>query len=142
METDTIREVFGDPISYYTRAQAIEDGVLVDVTEVARQVGIKYPVALTAAVYDEYVCVPKALEGLQDEAGRLFDLVWMYRWAVRSGSLRGDIGTFEVSFLLWEGNRAGDERVKAAQKVVTLKAICGPNDDGTPCVTILKVDED
>ena len=35
----------------YTRAQALEDGVLVDVSEIAKEAGIKFPVALTAAVY-------------------------------------------------------------------------------------------
>ena len=34
-------------ISSYTRAEAIEDGVLVDVSKVAREAGIKYPVAVT-----------------------------------------------------------------------------------------------
>ena len=45
----------GAPIIHaYSRAQAIEDGVLVDVASgdtaaLVREVGIKYPVALTAA---------------------------------------------------------------------------------------------
>ena len=37
----------------YTRAQAIEDGCLVDVSETAREAGFKVPVALTAAVWAE-----------------------------------------------------------------------------------------
>ena len=37
-------------ISSYSRAQAIEDGVLVDVSTVAKEAGIKFPVAMTAAV--------------------------------------------------------------------------------------------
>jgi len=36
-------------VSIYTRKQAISDGVLVDVTDMAKEAGIKYPVALTAA---------------------------------------------------------------------------------------------
>jgi type I site-specific restriction endonuclease len=35
--------VFGDVIYSYTRKQAIEDGVLVDITEMAKEAGIKYP---------------------------------------------------------------------------------------------------
>jgi len=31
----------------YTRAQAIEDGMFVDVTETAKEAGFKYPVAIT-----------------------------------------------------------------------------------------------
>ncbi|MCX6698305.1 MAG: hypothetical protein NTV68_00020, partial [Methanomicrobiales archaeon] len=64
-EGKTMQDVFGEVIFRYTRAQAIEDGVLIDVTVTAKEIGIKYPVALTTAVYDEYVVVPKALKGIQ-----------------------------------------------------------------------------
>lgn len=37
-------------LSVYTRAQALEDGVLVDVSAVARFYGFKVPVAITAGV--------------------------------------------------------------------------------------------
>ena len=42
----------------YTRAQAIEDGELVDVSETARESGIKFPVAVTRAVWAKYVEIP------------------------------------------------------------------------------------
>lgn len=64
-----------DLIHVYTRAQAIEDGVLVDVTETAKEAGIRYPVAITQAVWAEYVAVPDGVEG-QDENGRLWDILW------------------------------------------------------------------
>jgi hypothetical protein len=38
-----------DLIHAYTRAEAIADGVLVDVSAVAREAGIRWPVALAAA---------------------------------------------------------------------------------------------
>ncbi|MDQ2840179.1 MAG: hypothetical protein M3Y72_03895 [Acidobacteriota bacterium] len=43
--------VFGDLISAYTRAQAIADGVLLDVSDRAQRFDIRFPVALTAGVY-------------------------------------------------------------------------------------------
>src|SRR5947209_19701172 len=64
----------------YTRAQALEDGVLVDVSEMAKEAGIKFPVALTSAVYGKYVEVPAGVVG-QDERGRLWDILWMFRCA-------------------------------------------------------------
>ena len=142
MDTDekTMKNVLGEVISRYTRAQAIEDGVLIDVTETARQAGIKYPVALTTAVYDEYVHVPKALKGIQDEAGRLFDILWMYAWAVRIGEVSGNQGNFTVSFLMYE-TKSISEQARARQETITLKAVCGPDDDGSPCITIMP-DED
>ena len=42
-------KLFGEVIYTYTRAQAIEDGVLIDATEMAKETGFKWPVALTAA---------------------------------------------------------------------------------------------
>ena len=50
-------------IDAYTRAQALEDGVLVDVSEMAKEAGIKFPVALTATVYGQYVEVPEGVTG-------------------------------------------------------------------------------
>ena len=47
-----------DLLYAYTRAQALADGVLVDVTTTAQEAGIKYPVALTRAVWCRYVEVP------------------------------------------------------------------------------------
>ena len=39
-----------DIIYTYTRAQAIEDGYIVDVSEVASEAGFRWPVAVTRAV--------------------------------------------------------------------------------------------
>lgn len=46
----------------YTRDRAISDGFLVDVTETAREAGIKYPVALSDDVYLQCVVVPEDIE--------------------------------------------------------------------------------
>jgi hypothetical protein len=143
---DVMKEIFGDVIYAYTRAQAIEDGVLIDVTETAREAGIKHPTALTQAVWADYVAVPDELKGHQDESGRLWDLLWMFSVAVRTGRIKGDTGTFEVIIAKpdkndWKSNekQSGGSRT---QRLVTLKAVCGPSDDGSPCITIMRPDED
>ena len=51
MTAADIAAAFGPPISTYTRAQAIEDGFLVDVSETPREAGFKIPVALTRTVW-------------------------------------------------------------------------------------------
>ena len=145
-EQDGMKEIFGDVIYAYTRAQAIEDGVLVDVTETAREAGIKHPTALTQAVWADYVAVPEELKGHQDESGRLWDALWMLSVAIRTGRINGDIGTFEVIFAKpdkgdWRSNEKPHDGSRT-QRLVTLKAVCGPSDDGTPCVTIMRPDED
>lgn len=45
-----------DNIIYtYTRQQAIEDGVFVDVSEVARTIGFVIPVVITSSIYYAYI---------------------------------------------------------------------------------------
>ena len=46
------QELFGPVISSYSRAQAIEDGVLIDITEQARQQRFVFPMAMTSALWD------------------------------------------------------------------------------------------
>ena len=71
-----------DLIHSYSRADAIRDGVLIDVTQTAKEAGFKFPVALTAAVQAKYVVVPPGVE-CQDEMGRLWDVLTMLRFAIR-----------------------------------------------------------
>jgi hypothetical protein len=122
-----------ETIYAYTRKQAIRDGVLIDVTETAKGSGFRIPVALTSAVWARYVEVPEGVE-CQDEAGRLWDVLWMCRFEVS----RGNRDQSEILFQLHvrNDNRPGDP------PLVTLKAVCGPDDDGSPCITIMLPDED
>ena len=109
------------------RAQAIDDGTLLDVTETAKEAGVKYPTALTAAVWQKYVAVPEGVKG-QDEQGRLWDILWMLRNAILTD--RGS-RTTRVDFTLMARN---DNR---RPKKVTLKAVCGPGDDAEPVITVM-----
>ena len=122
-----------DLIYAYTRAQAIEDGVLVDVSEMAKEAGIKFPVALTAAVYGKCVEVPDGVTG-QDEAGRLWDILWVFRTA--AAKFAGDTLLFKL--YVRSHNRERLDR----RDMVTLKAVCGPGDTPEPVITIMLPDED
>jgi hypothetical protein len=59
-----------DLIHRYTRADALRDGELIDVSPVAREAGIRWPVAITRTVWERCVAVPAGVV-CQDEAGRL-----------------------------------------------------------------------
>ena len=120
-----------DLMHAYTRAQAIEDGNLVDVTTTAQEAGIKYPVALTRTVWCRYVEVPEGVEA-QDEAGRLWDLLWMLAMAIHRSGEAGD--TLRYQLYVRNDNRE--------PKLVTLKAVCGPSDDASPCITVMTLEED
>jgi hypothetical protein len=69
-----LRDLFGEVIHAYTRADALADGVLIDVSQTAHEAGIRYPVALTRAAWERCVRVPPGV-ACQDEAPRLWDLV-------------------------------------------------------------------
>lgn len=122
-----------DLIAVYTRAQAIEDGEQVEVSTVAREAGLRFPVFLTRAVYDEYVTVPPQAAG-QDEAGRLWDIVWMLRHAIR----QSPPGTDRIAVSLYVRN---DHR---RPKLVRLAAVSGPLDldDAQPAITVMLPGED
>jgi hypothetical protein len=99
-----------DVIHSYTRAGAIRDGVLLDVSATANEAGFKYPVALTAAAWAKCVAVPPGVL-CQDEAGRLWDLLWQLARAVRRGN--GGRGTrigARVRNNNREPRRSGSER--------------------------------
>src|SRR5580700_9602633 len=83
-----------DLIHSYSRAEAIRDGVLIDVTPTAREAGFRWPVALTQAVFERCVRVPDGV-ACQDEAGRLWDVLWMLLCAIRR-SADGRLVTFAV----------------------------------------------
>lgn len=120
-----------DVIYTYTRKQAIEDGVLVDVSATAREAGINFPVALTSTVWDMYV-VPseKLADSGQSIAGRLWDLLWMFRLK----AMRSNKSLLYFSCLFLDVNEKLDE--------VKFKAFCGPGDNAEPVITIMLPDED
>jgi hypothetical protein len=60
----------------YTRQQAIDDGVLVDVTMQARETGILLPTVITAHLHHSLEDIPPESRG-QDYRGRLHDVLWM-----------------------------------------------------------------
>ena len=74
-----------DLIYRYTRADALRDGVLIDVTATATEAGIRWPVALTGAAWERCVTVPAGVL-CQDEAGRLWDVLTMLRFAIRGSA--------------------------------------------------------
>lgn len=65
MQVAQQKDAFSDfqVVYSYCRAQAIEDKDLVGVSSVTREAGVKFPVALTEAVWRKYVEVPTAVDG-------------------------------------------------------------------------------
>jgi hypothetical protein len=131
---------FGEIIHTYTRRQAMAAGDLVDVTDTAREAGIRLPVALTRAVWED--CVAWSGEdsrrtgAVQDEAGRLWDVLYMTRQAIGRVVGRSDRATVRLVRVARTGRR------RHAPCPVRLEAVCGPGDRGEPVITIMQPGED
>jgi hypothetical protein len=132
----------GDLIHSYTRAQAIEDGVLVDVSETAREAGFKWPVAVTRVVWDGYITPDdRSRKFGQSERGRLWDVLWMLYCAIKNQRYRDNFQSsisdkrclhYSLYFIMKEKQR----------RLVTLKSVSGPGDNGEPVITIMLPEED
>jgi len=137
-ENKSLEDVFGPVVSSYSRAQAIDNGVLVDVTSMAREAGFKWPAALTHAAWCDCVAWTERdnrLQVYQDESGRLWDMLFMAFYAIRTATDSGN----QLRFSLYRVPRDGCTR--EAQEV-TLKLMVGPGDAGEPVITIMLPNED
>jgi hypothetical protein len=138
MKTNNDESPFGPVIYSYTRKQAVADGVQVEVTKTAQEAGIKFPVFITRTVFDTYITVPEGVTG-QDEAGRLWDIVWMLHFAIlRSHLALMGAACTRIPIALYVRN--DNQR----SRLIKLIATCGPLDidDPQPAITIMMPDED
>ena len=112
----TMTEIYGEVISSYSRAQAIEDGVLVDVSEINDAAKLfKFPVAITTAVHA--AVARGAGKSAETYKARLFDVLHMAILAAKADP--------DVFF-----------RVKVGARNLDLWGNCGPGDDASPVITI------
>lgn len=137
---DSITDVFGEPMAVYTRADAIRDGSQIEVPEsVCREVGIGVPTALTSAAWEDCVAWTDAdaerTGAIQDQDGRLFDVVYMGWRAARRAN---PVDSTPIPFTVCRVSRdavPGEDSAEPAE--VRLWIVLGADYDGTPCVTIM-----
>ncbi|WP_156055319.1 MULTISPECIES: DUF6573 family protein [unclassified Thiomonas] len=139
-------EIFGEPISVYTRAQAIEDGQLIDMSATAREAGIVWPVALTAAAWADCVAWTDADEKRkgytgQSESGRLWDVCWMLSRVVLRAARHGLQAT-PAHPMYVELLRTPREGRGVRPRLAHLKFIVGSDDGGRPVITVMLPGED
>ena len=113
---------FGPMISCYTREQALEDGVLMDVTEMAKSVGFRLHTVMTAGV------VAQVTEGITDsnvalKQAALRAVLHALMAAIKQQTKPTDTCYFDVgTWKLW--------------------ALVGPGDTAAPVLTIMLEGED
>lgn len=103
-------------ISKYTRADAIEDGVLIDVSPLAKEAGFKFPVGITTGI--------NALTDGKDFKGIVWDILNVLRYKAKGGGER-------INFV-----------VRVGHKDVYMVALCHGGDNLEPVITISLPGED
>ena len=137
-DKQTADDLFGEVIYTYTRAQAIADGVLIDVSDTAREAGFCWPVTLTQGAWEDCVVWTEAdnqHQTYQDESGRLWDVLWMAFHAIRSAPTN-------QSQTLYELYRVPRDGKCTEARLTKLKLMAGPGDHGEPVITIMLPNED
>jgi hypothetical protein len=108
---------WGEVVHRYTRQEAIQDGVLVEVPpDLVREAGIKYHMALTDTAWALVI-------------GRIWDVLMVFRFAAK----QTDDGVMFFKVAVWDGTRSIDH---------ALKGHVGPGDEGEPVITIMLPGED
>lgn len=122
-----------ETIFTYTRQNALDDGVLVNVSEMAKEAGFKYPVAITERLHNAIENIPEAYSH-EDYNGRLWDILNMCRlYAGRSNNE----GTILFQVILHTENN-----LQKSDLPITLKAMCHPGDNMEPVISIMFPTED
>lgn len=123
---------FGPVVFAYTRAQAIEDGVLVDATAVARRLGFTIPVALTAGAAEALVDLVRRRRPQDLQAHPLE--------RVRSAAIGAMLLILRDAIA--DGAGRGEDRLAFTCDDVALWAHVGPGDTPAPVLTVMLPGED
>lgn len=131
-------------VAMYTRAQAVEDGALIDVSSPARSAGIVWPVAITSAAWGDCVEWGAAEEQRkascgQSTKGRLCDLLWQASIALRRAAEREIHDTATLPLRVLRVPRCGAD---LQARLAALALVIGPGDQGEPVITITLPGED
>jgi len=129
-----------DLIHVYSRADAIEDGMLLDVTTVARDMGFRYPTAITHAAWHDCVAWNDAdseRKGIvQDENQRVRHILARLLIAIRTSGFKDEDRIF------FNVVRVQCDGASKEPQAVMLMSVCGPGDTAEPVITISFPGED
>lgn len=127
-----------DPVVIeYTLGQALDDGVLIDITDFAREWFRKVPVFMTRALWDRYIVAPEGVRTFfETEKTRLIDVMNALHDAIWSNR-----HTSEDVLLFEPGLRMQPK--PAEKEAAPMKAVATIGPDGKcASITIMLPDED
>lgn len=133
---------WGEPISVYTRKQALDDGTLCDLTPIAPRYGFKIPMACTSGVWhalewNEGDEARKDNATGQSTEGRLHDVLSLAGLAAREAARKDQGSTVYFDVLMVP--RSGSVSVALTQQFIL---VVGPGDQGEPVLTLMLPGED
>ena len=112
-------------IASYTRADAIADGQLIEIDKaVLAEAGICLPAVLSAPLLAALEPSSEEEKRGQSFQGRLWDLLMVFRALAKSS----EVNRLDFTFVI------ATEEGFSQQQVV---AVCGPDDEGNPCLTFM-----
>jgi DNA repair protein RadC len=114
----------------YTRAQALSDGVLIDVSAMAKEAGFRCPATITAALYTELNPNQSERSYGQSYEGRLWDVLFMAQLAARRA-----ICDSQTAFCVSMADCPGKQG-RLRKRLLNLWLVIGPGDDREPVITI------
>jgi DNA repair protein RadC len=115
----------------YTRSQALADGVLVDVSQMASEAGFRYLTAITADLHARLTPNQWEVDLGQSYEGRVWDVVFMASFAALHAG-KADQSQFEAS--LFEVDQ--DPPHITHRSTLKLWIAVGPGDQAEPVITI------
>lgn len=127
-----MHQLFGEVIYSYLRSDAINDGVLVDLSAICPEECrlYRYPVACTAAVWSLVEQAANSRKYYNSIAGVVWDIVYM--------SQKGIVARPDEQTAIFRVIITGTGK----RRTHTLKAVCEPGDDLAPVITIMLPEED
>jgi hypothetical protein len=120
-------------IRSYAKAQIIDNGVLIDVTPVAKEAGFRYPVVITRNLWECYIEPAPQLQ-CETTTSRLRDTLTNLAATIESTKNPGNCLWFTVSFeMCFDGKRSTE--------LIKLKSIIKPGYNSTKVITVMLPEE-
>lgn len=128
-----------------SRQQDIDDGYLIDASrgelgDVAREIGYKWPIAITHSVWEIIQAAINHPQARNDLQGVWWDILWMSRNRTAHHPDENTV-IFQVVITGVRDRPLDDHRFNPDDHLFTLKLISGPGDTKEPVLTLMLPDE-
>ena len=142
--TQTLADLFGEPIHAYTAEQSVADGINVQFApETAREAGYNVPVILTRAAFEEAIQWTRpGDQDWQSEDARFWDVLNTARSAAKAAWESERTASFNVFRVPNKAKSGNFSRATTASRLILDVSVQGYDLSGQPCIIISIPGED